>query len=363
MDQKTIKMLGYIIGGFVSFIILLFLISSCTNKKYTFEKLENRMLKIAKEMYENDDKELPQQDKDTKTITLKKMISDGKIEEVSKLFKRDDLKCNGSVTITNNNGYYNYSPYLSCGKEYETTYLKDKIIDNSLVETGVGLHEIKDTYVMRGEVKDNFIKFNGNTYRIIRINSDGTIRIMEQKGLIQKVWDDRYNIENSNNSGINEYEYNSLNSRIRDTLIEYYLDSKTWPDEIKQYITTQTLCIGKRTKADITKDGSTECSKVMENEAFGLLSIYEFLQASLDANCSYTNDGNCRNYNWISNLKNSTWSITANAEDNKTAYLINGIPKVSTCSSMSGTLAVFNITDKAIYVKGDGTEENPYEFK
>ena len=133
MDQKTIKMLSYVIGGFAGFIFILFLISSCANRKYTFEKLENRMLKIAQEMYKDDESELPSQDKDTKTITLKKMISDGKIDDVSKLFKRDDLKCNGTVTITNNNGYYNYSPYLSCGSEYETKYLKDKIIEDSLV--------------------------------------------------------------------------------------------------------------------------------------------------------------------------------------------------------------------------------------
>ena len=50
MDQKTIKMLGYIIGGFVGFIILLFLISSCTNKKYTFEKLENKIKEFTNEL-------------------------------------------------------------------------------------------------------------------------------------------------------------------------------------------------------------------------------------------------------------------------------------------------------------------------
>ena len=363
MDKKTIKMLGYIIGGFVAFIILLFLISSCTNRKYTFEKLEDRMLKIAKEMYKNNEKELPSQDKDTKTITLKKMISEGKIEEVSKLFKRDDLKCNGTVTITNNNGYYNYSPYLSCGKEYETKYLKDKIIEDALVEKGVGLQEDKDTYIMKGEVDNNYVKFNDNLYRIIRINSDGTIKLMETKGLNQKVWDDRFNPDNNNNSGINEFEYNSLNSRIRDTLHEYYEDESAWPKETKNYIVSQTLCIGKRSKNDITKDGSTECSKVMENEMFGLPAVYEFLQASLDSNCSFTTDGNCRNYNWMSNTKQATWTLTANVENSTTAFLLSGLPKINSCSSMSTILVTFNLTDKAIYVKGDGTQTKPYEFK
>lgn len=364
MDQKTMKMFGYIIAGFAIFIVILFLISSCANKKYTFEKLENRMLKVAKEMYENNEKELPAQDKDSKTITLKKMISDGKIEEIEKLFDRDDLKCNGTVTITNNNGYYNYSPYLNCGKEYETKYLKDKIIDDALVENGVGLHEDKDQYIMKGEVKNNFIKFNNNIYRIMRINSDGTIRVIETSGLKQKAWDDRYNADFNNNLGINEYEYNSLNSRIRDTLQNYYNDETVWPNEIKNYIVTQNLCIGKRSKNDVTKDGSTECSKIIENELLGLPAVYEYLQASLDQNCSFSTDSNCRNYNWLnSTTKFTTWTITANVENSTTAFLLNGIPKISSCSATSAILSVFNITDKAIYVSGDGTETNPYEFK
>lgn len=363
MDQKTIKMLSYVIGGFAGFIFILFLISSCANRKYTFEKLENRMLKIAQEMYKDDESELPSQDKDTKTITLKKMISDGKIDDVSKLFKRDDLKCNGTVTITNNNGYYNYSPYLSCGSEYETKYLKDKIIEDSLVESGVGLHELKNTYVMRGEVQNNYVKLNGVVYRIVRINDDGSIRVIEQTGLKQKSWDDRYNPNTRNNTGINEFEYNSLNSRIRDTLHDYYNDESKFPKSIKQYIATQTLCIGKRTENDITKDGSSECSKLIEDEVFGLITPYEYLQASLDPNCSYTTDSNCKNYNWMNKMKQSTWTLTANAEDTKSAFFLNGNPYLSTCSSASGVLVVFNITDKAIYVSGDGTEAKPYEFK
>ena len=361
MDKKTIKMFSYIIGGFAVFILVLFIISSCTNKKYTFEKLEKRMINIAKEMVS--DEEMPSQDKDTKIITLKSMVNDGKIEDVSKLFGNDNLKCNGSVTITNNNGYYNYSPYLSCGKDYESKYLKDKIIDDSLVETGVGLHEIKGNYVMQGEVENNYLKMNGVVYRILRINGDGTIRVMEQKGLSQKAWDNRYNPDTNYNHGINEFEYNSLNSRIRDTLHEYYDDSSVWPDSIKQYITTQSLCIGKRGVKDNSKDGSVECSKIQENELFGLITPYEYIQASLDTNCSTPESNSCTNYNWFNTLEQSTWTITASADDTKSAFILNGYMSVTSCSSLAGVLAVFNITDKAIYTSGDGTINNPYEFK
>ena len=39
MDQKMMKILGAIIAGFVVFILILFLISSCSKTNYTPEKI------------------------------------------------------------------------------------------------------------------------------------------------------------------------------------------------------------------------------------------------------------------------------------------------------------------------------------
>ena len=41
----------------------------------------------------------------------------------------------------------------------------------------------KPTYYYRGNVNNNYVKFAGTTWRIIRINEDGTIRIMKNSGL------------------------------------------------------------------------------------------------------------------------------------------------------------------------------------
>ena len=231
------------------------------------------------------------------------------------------------------------------------------------MDAGVGLHEIKGSYVMQGEVKNNYIKMGDRLFRIIRINGDGTIRVMEITGLNQKVWDNRYNPETRYSEGINEFEYNSLNSRLRDTLHDYYENSKIWPDSIKQYITTQSLCIGKRNIKDTSKDGSVECSKIQENEVLGLITPYEYLQGSLDQNCSLVDSSSCANYNWLSKLEQATWSMTANSENTKSAYILDRVMNVYSCSSTSGILAVFNLTDKAIYVSGDGSVDKPYIFK
>lgn len=362
MDQKMMKTLGAVIAGFIVFILILFIISSCTNKSYTYDKLEEKMIEVAKKYFEAKKDELPASDKETKTLTLEKMISDGKIDELEELFDKE-IKCEGNVTVTNNNGYYNYSPYLNCGNDYKTKYLKDKIIKDSLVEEGIGLYKNNDTYIMKGEVKNNYVSFNNQLFRIIRINNDGSIRLYQVTGLNQKVWDDRYNPDIKFNSGINEYEYNGLDSRLKETIENYYNDSSLWSDEVKSYITTQDLCVGKRTKTDTSKDGSTECSKTVKNQTFGVIAVYEYLQASLDENCNSTVAQSCKNYNWMGTIQNNGWTLTADAESSQFAYTIYRTPLLNTCSAYATINVVFNITDKALYVSGSGTEKDPYIFR
>ncbi len=363
MDQKMMKTLGGIIAGFVVFIFILFIISSCSKTTYTYETLETKMMEVAKSYFEAKEDELPKEDKDTKTLTLKKMISDGKIEELTELFDNEEIKCDGNVTVTNNNGFYVYTPYLKCGKDYESVYLKDKIIENSLVESGIGLYAEKDQYIMKGEVKNNYVKMANQLFRIIRINEDGTIRLLQNEGLKQQVWDDRFNPDYNYNGGINEYYYNSLNSRIKDSVENYYKDGNVWSDETKAYIVNSDLCIGKRSEADITKDGSTECSKKLNNQAFGLLTVYEVMQASLDPNCNSSVARACRNYNWFANIEESIWTATADAEKSQYVFLLYQIPTIANANSYANINVVFNLTEKAVYVSGDGTQENPYVFK
>lgn len=362
MDEKMMKKLGIVIAGFIVFILILFLLASCSNKKYTYEKLENQMMRIAKEYFKNNEKELPSQDKDTRSYTLKKMISDGKLAEVTELFNDENMKCDGNVTVKNNNGNYLYIPYLSCGKDYTTTYLKDKILEN-VVENGVGLHEVGDEYIFKGEVDNNYLSFNGLNYRIMKINDDGSIRVIQLDGIKRVQWDDRYTDETKRNNGINEFINNGINSRLKDSIDSYY-NSDIWDNGYRAYIPTQTICIGKRSEADITTDGSTECSKKLENQTFTAIAVYEVFQSTLSESCTGINDKNCLNYNWFDDIKDSLITITADVETIQYAYFYEygGFNK-ELCKVKGALNVVFNIDDKVVYEGGDGTIENPYTFK
>lgn len=364
-----IKILGGVIAGFAVFIILIFAISACSKKTYTYETLEAKMVDITKGYYQENPDELPKEDKDSKTFTLKKMITGGYLDEVVKLFDNEKAKCDGSVTVTNTNGYYLYTPYLSCSgvtkEDYESQYLVDKVIEDNLVEEGIGLYEVGDKYIFKGETKNNFVKFSDSEklFRIIGINEDGTLRLFEVSGLKRIVWDNRYNEERGYASGFNEYYLNSLDSIIKQKLDEYYNDTATWTDDMKAYMLTQDVCIGKRNAEDQSRDGVIECSRVVEGQVFALLRTDEFLSASLDATCENTLDKSCKNYNWFNTFNTSIWTSIADATTSHRVFKLSTDIILSTATSPGGANVVINITDKAVYSGGTGTETDPYVFR
>ena len=381
MDKKMIKVIGIVAGVFVVFIVLLFIIASCSKKRFVFDKFQDSMIQAAKKYYAANEKELPNEDGKTKKVTLKQLINDGYMAEPSKTYKDDTLQCDGSITVSNNGGFYLYSPSVTCGKNHRTQLFKDKLLDDSLVTEGVGLYETKinyvtteddvnnpkykDAYVFRGEVENNYVKINGNDklFRIIRINEDGTIRLIEVAGEEETEWDDRYNHDEDEDFGINEYVKDSINSRIKDSIKNYYDNSTVWPDSTKAYIITQGLCLGKRALDDSSKDGATECTVGLLNQKLGLLSTYEYLNASLDTHCISTTDEACSNYNWMDSF-NGIWTQNAyNANTYSVWYVGSNHLKQTSASSTYDWNVVFNISEKVTYVSGKGTKDDPYIIK
>ena len=334
MSPKLLKKLGLIIGIFIGIIIILFLFASCSKggSSSKIKSIRTDMVQYAYKYYqkkENKD-DLPQDDGSSTSLSLKKIIEAGYMSEPTEAYNDDSIKCSGEVVIENNNGHYLYTPIIECKSDkkdnnVESVSLRDKIIEDQLVETSVGLYAVGNTYVERGEVENNYVMIDDNLYRIVRINEDGTIRLITVKPVNNVRWDNRYNLDQKNNSGINDYIANDINSRINEKLIEAYNDQT---NKLKSYIVTQSLCIGKRSAADTTKDGSTECSQSVKTQ-FGSLAVYEYLQASLDKQCELPESSSCLNYNWLSNKEIHGWTITADAESNNKAFQLNGTVDVT----------------------------------
>ncbi len=356
MSNPIAKKATCILGIFILLIIFVLIIASCSAKKtYTYKELENKMVELAKKKYNKD--ALPKKGAST-TIKLQQFVDDGSLKNISDIVENNSV-CSGYVTIVNNNDNYLYLPYLNCANDYKTTTLYETLTEN-VTTKGNGLYKVGNEYIFKGEIVNNYLELNGIKFRIIKVNEDGTIKAIDTTKRNNVVWDDHYNIDKNSNTGLNDYIYNDINSRIKDTLDEYYNNEEYYPSDTKSYFKTQNLCTGKRSINEFNNDGSIECTNILENQVFGLLQVSDFYNASLDQNCTSMDSPACSNYNYFSTMS-STWSITADKDTTFKAYKITSEGVYLSKTSSTSQAKVTVILDKDIVIKsGDGSIDNPY---
>ena len=125
-----------------------------------------------------------------------------------------------NINITRKQAVQNVSIF---GKQFEVvdaeptlTTSSNNTTDASGLYTSTDTNTGKPTYYFRGNVENNYVKFAGQTWRIVRINEDGTIRIVMQDGI-------NSNANIAFNSNYNNYTYMYYtNSQAKTTLESWY---------------------------------------------------------------------------------------------------------------------------------------------
>lgn len=359
INKKYLMLGGIILGSVVIIVLILVIISATKGGKVTYKDIENQMYKASINYYKKHEKDLPKKDGATVSISIDKLIKSGNLSDFKDRLD-ENVSCDGEVRITNNNDNYIYLPYLDCKKEYKTENLADKIIEtDNLNEIGEGLYNVEDNYIFRGENVNNYIKFAGRNWRIIRINEDGTIKIILPERIDQTTWDDRYNVDKKFNSGINGYNM----SRIKDTLQELYNSEELFNDSDREKMMTWEVCIGNREIESSINDGSLECSSTVADQQLGLIQLNEYMNPSLDENCLKPSDRSCANYNYLATFERSYWTITADADTSYMVYYVDNYADLKQAGSVSGLNPVVILTKNLIYDGGNGTLEEPYKIK
>lgn len=370
--KEIIEKIGIkkIIIGITTFVIIMIIFfggALLYNKffyKKKYSEIETIMTTAAKKYYNENKERLPQNEGEKQTIEASKLAAKKYMKTIEEYLKDDSKKCTGTVNVTKINDNYKYTPFLDCGKDYKVKKLTEYIKENEkIVTTDKGLYELNNEFVYRGENINNNIYFANHNWKIVKIFDDKTLIILDDilKNDINSYWDNRYNEERKAKVGINNYEL----SRAREYLNTLYEGTTFFTKEDKLLISSYNLNIGKRTLDDQDKTGAPEKAIVLENQYIGLLTAYDYLNASLDSNCKSVNTESCNNYNYLATYPISWWLITGNSENTYEVYKAEATTSLFNARANSNAhfKPVIALTEDTIYVSGNGNKDNPYKIK
>lgn len=356
---KICVVFGIIIISIVV-IILMMPSTASVSSKDSYIAIEKKLVQAAEKYFKNNPKRLPDINEEKK-VELKTLIAAKIIKPIKNKNQKDSF-CTGRVKVTQKeNENYIYKPYLKCGKDYETTYLSKYIVDNSIVTEGDGLYELNDKYIYKGDRPNNYIKIGENLYRIISINEENEIRVINTTAAEELIyWDNRYNSESKKNDGINDFN----KSRLKEFLSDY-INNESLSKKLKNMIISKPLCIGKRDLKDTTSfDGTAECSVLSDELYFGLLQSNEYFTASLDPNCTTTTTRACSNYNFLSEISNNLITLNVPSNNTNKVYSIYyGVLRETEAKVFFNPSLVFYLDSDVIYSSGDGSLESPYKVR
>ena len=370
-DDFKLRMFKFMIAIVIIVILLLFILyifsSRSPKKEYSYSEVEAIMKKAAISYFAENPENLPLEEGNIVEIDASNLIALQKMKDFSE-YRADGNTCTGSVQVEKTGVDYLYTPYLNCGDSYVTIELHKKVLsDNSVVTSGYGLYSINGGYAFRGETVNNYVQLGDYLWRIVKITANNNVVLVSADGLPYiKPWDNRYNEQKSYESGINQYGA----SRIKEYVEELYINpsekdwEKVFSEKDKGNFVSYNLCIGKRAFNSESKDNSEECSQVLKDQKVGLLTLSDYLYASIDPNCKSPTTKSCKNYNYLV-IKNDWWLVTASKSDSSSVFLVSrgGTIKEETANNYAVVRPVVYLNSNVLYKKGKGTLKNPYTIR
>lgn len=349
----------YFLGGTILLMILFLIITSCSNKNNlnSYDDIEEKMVLSAKKYYEDRPNSLPKENNGSVKVNISTLVEAELMNEVTDP-KNSSNKCSGYVEVTKIEDEYSYIPFLTCSGNYEPKYLVDEIKSVQTDEYGNGVYNLNGSYVYRGDDVNNYVSFNDMLWRIIKIDSEGDIKlVLKKKTKEYYTWDSAYNSDKKDRVGITT---NYLNTDIRKSLDDYY--DVTFTNENKAKIVSKNICVGSLSPNGAF-DTNKECLVIKENEKVSLLNASDYQNASLDSNCKLLSSKECSNYNYLYDSDIHTWLLNPSSENTYKVFALKGGISDSKASNETALNPVIYLNSKIIISGGKGTLEEPYIIK
>ncbi len=208
---------------------------------------------------------------------------------------------------------------------FDTTFYLRIIEQNDTYELHNSLVKENNTYRFTGKVNNNYVKYKGYNWRIIKINSDNSITMITDDTITSLAFGA------------------SLSSNILPYLNKTDVSNT---GIFESSLETEDLLNTKICSTTFTKIEDSDCFDYNKDYKIGVLSIADYLEAG--SKDSYLNNDT---YFWSSNAydKDKSWFI---ADDGR----ISNDEK----NSKLGIRPVITIDGKMTVIDGNGTAETPY---
>ena len=233
------------------------------------------------------------------------------------------------------------------------------VIDEGLI---MDIDDNGNTFYFRGNVKNNYVNFANKIWRIVRINGDGTVKIIldenaDKSNIYEETLSDRINslAKKSNNK---TYLYLELwyQNNLKDydkyiALSKYCVDLTKEKDNMANY-----------NRINISNNPTFNCLGETYSSKIGTLSVDEVIYAGASIN-----EQNQYYYLYNSNIKDSWWTMSAFKDGVEGLYFYeissNGEILMNSTGDVSKSIRpVINLNEN-IEMTGEGTLENPYKVK
>lgn len=220
------------------------------------------------------------------------------------------------------------------GKYYVTYTVRDKLNNETVLKrtvrvirnlTDIVKDNTDDSGYYKGSVNNNYVLFSGMMYRIINVNTDGTVRLISN--------------ENLNNLNFNTVEY-------ADSNIDSYLNS-TYLDIIydDSYLVETEYCVGNiNSREEVDKICDTKIKRKV-----GLLSYQDYLN-TLDNNTGYL----CGQFNYALANRIGGAVLVSGTGDKCTLLISDAV--------LPSIRPVITLKNNLIVLSGNGTKDDPYKL-
>lgn len=242
---------------------------------------------------------------------------DGKID-ISK------VEIDSSSVNTNEVGKYKVTYKVRDHINNQTKVTRTVIVAKNLSQTVI--EQTDDTNYYKGSVNNNYLLFSGMLFRIVNVNSDGTVKLISED-LVSNL---RYTEDTYKDSNIDKW----LNNVFLESISS------------KDYLVETEYCVG---KINSLTDTTGACSETITSKV-GLLSIDEY-NKSFVGTSSYIIDN--QPYYLLENKLGTSpvvsWDSGVRINSTNSDYLLAIRPVITIKSNL--------------YLKaGDGTESDPYKL-